>query len=202
MSGQSVPASRANHNAKAGAKAGAGAIQGVAGAADWRDMQSGARFAQVLDEKLGHMAQTASYPRGDSRTARMPHPAVVLMFEANAGTSAVYARRAANAYGSGDRRRSGAEAAPKAAPVRIVRTLTDRQRQALMHMVAMGANLQEHFTARELRSAFRSLAQMYHPDRYPQSTEFEKAKLSRQFASIHEAYRVLVLAVTLPPTAA
>jgi hypothetical protein len=124
------------------------------------------------------------------------------MFEASAGTSATYARRAASAYGPGCRPRPSADVAPTPAPIRLARTLTDRQRQALTHLVAMGANLREHFTARELRSAFRSLAQVYHPDRYPQSTEFEKAKLSRQFASIHESYRVLVLAVTLPPSAA
>jgi hypothetical protein len=73
------------------------------------------------------------------------------------------------------------------------RKLTVRQRRALNELVALGANLGSDFTARELRSAYRTLARQYHPDRHPASTEIEKARLARMFADVNENHRRLVV---------
>ena len=43
----------------------------------------------------------------------------------------------------------------------------------------------------DLRGAFRTLARRYHPDRHPNCTPIEKARLSRQFIQLHDAYREL-----------
>ena len=77
--------------------------------------------------------------------------------------------------------------------------LTDRQQQALTQLVAMGARLHRNFSDSELKSAFRSLARIYHPDRHPHCSEFEQARLARQFAVLTDAYKLLLN--LLPPAA-
>lgn len=44
----------------------------------------------------------------------------------------------------------------------------------------------------EVRQAFRRLALALHPDRHPDASEARRAELSRQLASVVQAYRVLV----------
>ena len=101
-------------------------------------------------------------------------------FRAVTSTRAAGPRRApAMPRAGSDRRRAGA------------RAVTAEQQQALDRLVALGAKLDATFTPRELRSAFRSLARRFHPDRYPHSTDDERANLSRQFAAIKDDYQRL-----------
>lgn len=162
-------------------------------------MQSGARqFDQILDEKLGHAESRTPTATGRNGYGRHHHPAV-LFFSNAARPSHVDFGRIHGAYGPGFSSRATA-AAPVAAS-RPSRILSDRQQQALTHLVSLGAALHADFTVRELKTAFKTLARLYHPDRHPGSCEFEKARLTRQFAMLHEAYRQLLNLVPLPPAA-
>jgi hypothetical protein len=71
------------------------------------------------------------------------------------------------------------------------RRLSAVQRFALAELIGLGASLDEHFTAEELRSAFRTLARRYHPDRHADRCDVEKAELSMMFRRLHDAYRLL-----------
>lgn len=70
---------------------------------------------------------------------------------------------------------------------RLPRHLTSAQRQALKTLVALGAELGEAFTARDLRSAFRTLARRYHPDRHPGLDAHGTARLAVEFARVRDA---------------
>lgn len=162
-------------------------------------MHSGAQFAEILAEKVGRFGASGR-PAAASRPAyaKAHHPVVLFFHSGTGGT--VMDSRVARAYGAAIR--PGAAAAPKpAAEMRPTRVLTERQQQALAHFVGLGARLHADFTSRELRSAFRLLARLYHPDRHPGCSEFEKARLSRLFAGLHEAYRQLLTSIPLPPAA-
>jgi hypothetical protein len=74
---------------------------------------------------------------------------------------------------------------------RVARSLKPAEKLALQTLVRLGAALDGRFTARELRSAFRALAQRYHPDRHPHVTEAERSRLSATFAEVTSAYGVL-----------
>jgi hypothetical protein len=77
-------------------------------------------------------------------------------------------------------------------PTRVPRrALSTDERRALDELVRLGASLDSHFTAEELRSAFRSLARRYHPDRHPGATASERTRLSTLFSQVHEAYKDL-----------
>jgi hypothetical protein len=83
-------------------------------------------------------------------------------------------------------------AAPQAdAMPRPRRPLAIPQQRALVELVTLGATLREDFTAGELRSAFRALARRYHPDRHATSDQTQREQLARQFARVHDAYRLL-----------
>ncbi len=75
-----------------------------------------------------------------------------------------------------------------ALPTRPVRHLTIGQRQALDALVALGARLDDAFTARDLRSAFRTLARRYHPDRHPALDGRDAARLAAHFTRAREAH--------------
>ncbi len=81
--------------------------------------------------------------------------------------------------------------------------LTPRQQVALGRLIDLGARLGDDYSEHELRRAFRQLARDYHPDSHPGCNEFERARLSRTFATVHEAYRQLLpIRPVTPPTAA
>jgi hypothetical protein len=80
------------------------------------------------------------------------------------------------------------------------RELTARQQRALDELVALGAELDADFTARELRSAYRTLARQFHPDRHPFSSHIEKARLARVFAALNENHRCLLAELIEPGT--
>ncbi len=80
---------------------------------------------------------------------------------------------------------AGGEAPPR-------RRLSAVQQQALDCLRGLGCrSLGPDFTVGELKSAFRSLAFRYHPDRHPGSGDAERAQLSRAFAGLCDAYRTL-----------
>ena len=79
----------------------------------------------------------------------------------------------------------------RAASRRINHTLTVEQQQALDALVGLGARIDAAFTRHELRTAFRTLALRYHPDRHPHSNDRQKAQLSARFRDITEAYEQL-----------
>jgi hypothetical protein len=163
-------------------------------------MHSGARFARILDEKVGRLDSARPMSAGRADYGRPHHP-VVLLFHTAGHQPAAHAGRVASAYGVGHRSRAAAAARVTLQPSRPSRLLTDRQQQALAHMVGLGAALDADFTIRDLKTAFRTLARLYHPDRHPGSSEFEQARLGRQFAMLHDAYRHLLKVVCLPPAA-
>ena len=71
------------------------------------------------------------------------------------------------------------------------RRLSVLQRFALADLIGLGASLDEHFTAEQLRSAFRTLAHRYHPDRHAHRSEAEQAELAVMFRRLHDAYTLL-----------
>ena len=161
-------------------------------------MPGGATFAEVLEQELagfqprGPVAAPAPPP---PPTYRAPHP---LLF----ARPAVGFR--ATAYGpvaAHDFRPSAAEVSTTRRPVKPSlppppsRILSASQRQALDGLVALGANLDLNFTARELRSAYRTLARRYHPDRHPSSSDAERARLARVFAELNDNHRRLLKVV-------
>jgi len=163
-------------------------------------MHSAGHFDQVLAEKLGRVAQPVAAPPPRVRPLRR-HDPVVLFFETGARIPVAAARRVAGAYGFGYHPRPSAHVSAPPSPPRPTRVLSPRQHEALRDLAELGATLSADFTARELKGTFRTLARIYHPDRHPGCSEFEKARLSRQFATLHEAYRRLVTLVDLPPAA-
>ena len=76
--------------------------------------------------------------------------------------------------------------------------LTERQQRAFHVLVVLGADLRSDFTADGLRSAYRSLARRYHPDRHPDSSQADKARLARVFADLNEYHSWLLSALIEP----
>jgi hypothetical protein len=87
-----------------------------------------------------------------------------------------------------------ASAPPTAAPAvprRPRRVLSVREQRALADLVALGTTLDSDFSFDELRSAFRTLARRYHPDRHTGCNEQDKARLAAQFTRARDAYKIL-----------
>ena len=152
-------------------------------------------FAEVLDQELAASRSMRSVPPS-TQPARPsyapPHPFL-------------FARPAfqfkAAAYGSMSGAASAVEAARPIAPAprtRPSRPLTVAQQRALDEVVRLGADLTAGFTARELRSAYCTLALRYHPDCHPSSNDTEKARLARVFADMNENHRRLLTALPAP----
>jgi hypothetical protein len=167
-------------------------------------MRTGPGFREILDEKLeGAGFAWASRQEPPAAGACRPAPPPVFLFgDVCSGFSAGPGRPASNSgaspwtpvYGA----RPGAQScgAGLRAGDRLVRRLTPAQRQAVDALRALGADLPpDTFTHAELRSAFRTLARRFHPDRHPGSPDAERARLARSFAAACDAYRTLTTAV-------
>jgi hypothetical protein len=161
-------------------------------------MAGGVTFAAVLDDKLrGSKPEPAATPEPCGRHVPTVQ-AFVFEFAAAAGNmrnprathlysiDSELSRSGAQPTGFG-RARDGHER-PSSRPQRI---LSSRQRAALDQLNALGAAIGADVTVQELRQAFRVLARLYHPDRHPDSSAIERARLSRQFVQLHDAYREL-----------
>jgi hypothetical protein len=155
-------------------------------------MRTGPDFRQILDGKLDDagFARTARPEHRAAGGGTQPAPRPVFLFgDIRSGFTAGPGRPAPTSgapawtpvYGA----RPGAQSRP-------ARRLTPAERRALDTLCALGAGaLGDHFTDAELKSAFRELARRFHPDRHPGSSDAERARLSREFASACEAYRTL-----------
>jgi hypothetical protein len=75
---------------------------------------------------------------------------------------------------------------------RPVRHLPLRHQLALDALADLGANLRPDFTLPELRSAFRTLARRYHPDRHAVSDGDEQHRRARLFAAATDHYHCLL----------
>jgi hypothetical protein len=74
--------------------------------------------------------------------------------------------------------------------------LTATEQRALGVLNDLGADLDEAMSLAELRHAFRSLARQHHPDRHPDSTDDEKVRLARLFATVTDHYRLLTASLS------
>jgi hypothetical protein len=177
-------------------------------------MQGGVGFAELLDEKLREAGQRqACWTAAPSGPAAPPHPFLYVTplqpFRASSyplppravprpAQSATV--RPEPSHRSRPRPASRATtAAPEsgratavAAPLATGRVLTPSQREALVSFVRLGARLTPEFSESELRSAFRTLARRYHPDRHPTSGDAEKARLARVFADLNAHHQQLL----------
>jgi hypothetical protein len=142
-------------------------------------------FTEILDEKL---SDSASEPPASPGPAVRHVPTVVAFFsEFGATGRPVYDPRGRALYSN--RSQPAARIHPGQPNPR--RSLSSREQTALDQRIALGASVGADFTVDQLRSAFRALAPIYHPDRHPGSSESEKARLSMQFVQLHDAYREL-----------
>ena len=160
-------------------------------------MPGGVTFAAVLEDKL----RCSEPGRAATPQPRGRHVPTVqaFVFEFAAAASNLRRPRPAHLYSvDSDLHRSAdpvgfgrahcGHQRPSSRPKRI---LSSRERAALDQLNALGAAIGADFTVQELRQAFRALARRYHPDRHPSSSAIEKARLSRQFIQLHDAYREL-----------
>ena len=74
--------------------------------------------------------------------------------------------------------------------LRAPRVLSHSQREALNQMIGLGARLDDAFTMQELRSEFRALARVYHPDRH-QARRAAAQQAASSFVALRRAYDIL-----------
>ena len=147
-------------------------------------MAPAAAFSEVLDEFV-----VGSATPGVAAAGRW-HPGIatrsLFWFE---GSTGVTSRRPVTPTAQPGRD------VPRFHVVRAARTtarmLSPRQHLALAQLIALGADLDADFSGDQLRSAFRSLARRYHPDRHPGISDSEKKRLSATFATVKVAYEQL-----------
>ena len=151
-------------------------------------MNHGGAFAEILQQKLGDFDPEP--PAASAHAWRRPAQGpTVLYFDARVYATSAPAHTAPVGHAGPAQVRPFVRPSP---PPRPRRVLTALERQALEQFVALGASLTAEFTDGELRSAFRTLARQYHPDRHPGCGPFEQLRLSHTFASVCEAYRHLL----------
>ena len=166
-------------------------LQGSGRGADYGGVWS-RTFADVLDDALGVTAGPAvPSSRGASTPTISPvNPFLFFTVSAAAGGRGTYAPAA-----WGDGRLQSIAIPPASTEVpRPVRTLTALQQRAVNLLTTCGARLTSDFTLLQLRREYRQLARRLHPDRHPDCSAAERARLSRQFAEASNAYRQLLAA--------
>ena len=144
-------------------------------------------FAEILQQKLGDFDPEP--PAASAYAWRRPvQGPTVLYFDSRFYAAAAPTRTSPAMQHGPARVRPFVRPSPPRRPRRV---LTADERRALEQFVTFGARLTADFTDGELRSAFRTLARQFHPDRHPGSNPFEQARLSQTFAAICDAYRRL-----------
>jgi hypothetical protein len=151
-------------------------------------MPQDANFGRILDEKLEreglrYGAVGSHQCEADDRgTWQPPQRPVFLFGNLPPGVSAGGA-----AWTSAYPRPAAPQPARKPA-----RRLTVAQQRALDALRAAGAiELTADFSEAELKSAYRTLARRFHPDRHPSADAVERARLAQIFGRVSEAYREL-----------
>jgi DnaJ domain len=160
------------------------------------------RFEAVLDGVLGGLSSAPAHGRR-SCVSGTPDPGLLLSLLGGLSSGLKPWEAVPSAFVPGPSAdgswpaRSQGPAAPAAAPMtaRLAppRVLSASQRDAFDRLRAAGAtDLDEAFTRRSLKQAFRHLALRYHPDRHPGCTDRERRRLAATFAGVHDAYRTLL----------
>jgi hypothetical protein len=167
-------------------------------AADYLAMPRVATFMEMLEQELmafqtqGPVSAPAAPP---PLTYRAPHPFLFARARFHFRATA-YGSVASKSAASRTTRLVRPLPPPPPPPPR---SLTASQQRAMEKMIRLGADLSADFTARELRTAYRTLARRFHPDRHPASTDSEKAGLARVFADLNESHQRLLRALREPP---
>lgn len=181
------------------------AAQARGGVVDFPCVRQESAFARMLRERLGESVLEAvppPSPPAGSWPAAPPHPLLFARPYASVKAGAYVCdaastrqRRRVTSSAAGDAPQAShpqADAGPLTpAALRTPHRLTPAQHQALRTFVQLGASLDPDFTAAELRSAFRTLARRYHPDRHPATDADGRTRLTRLFASVNEQHRLL-----------
>lgn len=155
-------------------------------------------FGRILDEKLEVPAFAWASCEEAAPSARWrPGSSPVFLFgDLHNGFTAGPARPIRSSVSSGAPPWTAVYAARPGAQLRPARRLSPAQQQALDDLRSLGASaLTAEFTDAGIKSAFRILARKFHPDTHPGSSEVERARLARAFASVCDAYRTLTTAV-------
>jgi len=75
---------------------------------------------------------------------------------------------------------------------RVPRVFSAAELRAIERLRQLGATrLPIDCTDGEIRSAYRALARRYHPDAHPQASASDRARYTRLFAEVSDAYRLL-----------
>jgi hypothetical protein len=145
-------------------------------------------FEAVLERELERGTRQPDRRPSGNPSARQDAPHPFLFVERRFFFNAtVYASLA----GPAGARQTGPSVAA-AALFRPGLPLAPAQQHTYGGSVGLEANLRPDFTAIELRSAFRALARLCHPDGHPDSSVAMKVELSRRFADLAENYRRLL----------
>jgi hypothetical protein len=155
-------------------------------------MAPAAAFAEVLERCLDHAPIRDAAAAGRS-TFRV---ATTSLFWFDGGT-AVDAPSVATPV-----LRAHTEPAHSSSPLRLLqpnrrdsarraRVLSSAQREALNQMIGLGARLDDTFTLQELRSEFRALARLYHPDHHHGTRRASAVPAASPFVALRSAYEVL-----------
>ena len=143
-------------------------------------MTGAGRFANVLDRKLEHEKRR---PAGHLWEPVGTRPFMAGLWEAS------------SRWNLADQRSDLGQAYRPAVAVKAESAprLTPRQQEALSLLREYGASLGNDFDATQLKSAFRRLALLLHPDRHPTAGPQDLAQLNARFALLCRAYRTLSL---------
>jgi hypothetical protein len=155
-------------------------------------MAPAAAFAEVLDRCLDHAPIRDAAAAGRSTFGVGTRS--LFWFEGATSVAAPRPKKASDAARS--------DSARAASPLRLVpsirppaarpaRILSAAQRDALNQMIGLGARLDETFTLHELRSEFRALARLYHPDRHQDIRRPSPHHAASTFVTLRSAYEVL-----------
>ena len=135
-------------------------------------------FARVLDRKLEGEARRPPRHRRD--------PIGTRPFVAGSWAIPSLWSRAGQRGDLGQPRLPAVEPEAKLSP-----RLTPEQHEALSMLRELGASLGNDFDGSQLKSAFRRLALVLHPDRHPDAGPRDREQLSERFAVLCRAYRTL-----------